>query len=166
MIVSGRGAVEPLEVGVGRKRLSDASSAAKSRSTETCSAGRGAADDDLAAHRLEASRAHEVWVEAWGELDDSLGETEPELEPEPKNELLSAASWLIRDESSRPPLVDEVGVGGRGAVAVWAPPRTSSERTPKPTTAAPAEAILRRRARRRAGARREDALEAAVDMHL
>jgi len=96
-------------------------------------------------------------------VDGSLGETEPE--PEPKNELPSAASWLIRDESSRPPLADEAGLEVV-ASPVWAPLRTSRERTPKPATATPADAILSTRARRRAGARREDALEAAVDTHL
>jgi hypothetical protein len=106
-----------------------------------------------------------VWVDACGGLDGSLGETEPELEPEPKNEPLSAASWLIRDESSRPPLADEAGLEVVAVPPVWAPLRTSSERAPKPAAATPADAILRRRARRRAGARREDALEAAVDTH-
>ena len=84
---------------------------------------------------------------------------------EPKNELPSAASWLIREESSRPPLPDEVGVEVVAALPVCAPLRTSSERTPKPATAAPADATLSRRARRRAGARREGVLEAAVDTH-
>ena len=97
-------------------------------------------------------------------MDGWLGETS-EPEPEPKNELPSAASWLIRDESSRPPLADEAGLEVV-APPVWAPLRTRSERTPKPATATPADAILRRRARRRAGARREGALEAAVDTHL
>ena len=54
-------------------------------------------------------------MDACGGLDDWLGETEPEPESEselePKNELPSAASWLIREESSRAPLAaDEAGV--------------------------------------------------------
>ena len=103
-----------------------------------------------------------MWVDACGGLDDWLGETEPELEP--KNELPSAASWLIRDESARapPPLPEEVDVDVVAALPVCAPLRTSSERTPKPATAAPADAALRSRARRRAGARRDEGLEAAV----
>jgi hypothetical protein len=110
-------------------------------------------------------------VDACGGLDESLGETEPEpeleSEPEldPKNELLSAASRLIRDESSRLPLPDEVGVEAVAALPVWVPLRTSSDRTPKPATAAPTDATLSRRARRRAGARREGDEEAAVDTH-
>jgi hypothetical protein len=111
-------------------------------------------------------------VDACGGLDDWLGETEPEpeleseSELEPKNELPSAASWLIREESSRAPLPllrDEVGM--MAALPGWAPLRTSSERTPKPATATPADAALSRRARRRAGARREGVLDAAVDTH-
>jgi len=51
-------------------------------------------------------------VDACGGLDDWLGETEPvpelesesESELEPKNELPSAASWLIREESWSAPL--------------------------------------------------------------
>jgi hypothetical protein len=111
-----------------------------------------------------------VWVDACGGLDDSFGETEPEpeseSEPEPKNELPSAASWLIRDESSRAPLPDVDGFEVVAALPVWAPLRTSRESTPNPATATPADAILSSRARRRAGARREEVLEAAVDTHL
>ena len=109
-------------------------------------------------------------MDACGGLDDWLGETEPELESEPelepKNELPSAASWLIREESARAPLLPaEAGVEVVAALPVCAPLRTSSERTPKPATATPAEAALSRRARRRAGARREGVLGAAVDTH-
>jgi hypothetical protein len=113
-----------------------------------------------------------VWVEAWGGLELWLGETEPEpeLEPESKKELLSAASWLMREESSRAPLPDVAGVDVDAAPPVWVPLRTSRERAPKPATATPADAILRSRARRRAGARREGVEEglgeAAVDMRL
>ena len=106
-----------------------------------------------------------MWVDACGGLDDWLGETEPEPELEPKNEPPSAASWLIREESSRAPPPVEAEVGVVAAPPVCAPLRTSSERTPKPATATPAEAALSRRARRRAGARREGVLEAAVDTH-
>jgi hypothetical protein len=106
-------------------------------------------------------RAHEVWVDACGGLDDWLGETEPELEP--KNELLSDASSLIREESERAPPVEVELEEVVAALPGWAPLRTSSERTPKPATATPADAALSRRARRRAGARREGVLEAAVD---
>ena len=107
-----------------------------------------------------------MWVDAWGGLDDWSGETEPE--PEPKKELPSAASWLIREESWSAPLpllAGEAGVEVVVALPVCAPLRTSSERTPKPATATPADAALSRRARRRAGARREGVLEAAVDTH-
>ncbi len=97
-------------------------------------------------------------------MEDWLGETEPEL----KNELLLAASWLMREESARAPLPDEAGVEAVAALPVWVPLRTSKERTPKPATATPADAILTIRARRRAGAMREgveESLEeAAVDM--
>ena len=110
-------------------------------------------------------------MDACGGLDDWLGETEPEpeleseSELEPKNELPSAASWLIREESCKVPLPEVAGVEVVAALPACAPLRTSSERTPKPATATPAEAALSRRARRRAGARREGVLEAAVDTH-
>jgi hypothetical protein len=108
-------------------------------------------------------------VDACGGLDDWLGETEPELESEPelepKKEPPSAASWLIREESARAPPPEEAGVEVVAALPVCAPLRTSSERTPKPATATPADPALSRRARRRAGAKREGVLEAGVDMH-
>jgi hypothetical protein len=111
-------------------------------------------------------------VDACGGLDGWLGETDPEPEPEPEldpKKEPSAASSLIREESSRAPSPFGAEVDAVAAAPVWAPLRTSSERTPKPATAAPADAILRKRARRRAGARREEGLEAvareaAVDM--
>ena len=109
-----------------------------------------ATDDDLAAHGAKAGGAHDVCVDACGGLEPCDGATEPLW----KNESDRLASCAIRDETSRAP--------ARGNASprflrppVWAP-RTSTERTPNPATAAPADATLRNRARRRAGARREE----------
>jgi hypothetical protein len=96
-----------------------------------------------------------VWVVAWGGLEESDGVTLPE----PKNDpVLCEASSLTLDETPR--------VAPDATAPLLAPPpppRTTTERTPKPTTAAPAEAIFRIRARLRAGARRE-VEEVACDM--
>ena len=94
--------------------MSEASSAVKSRSTAAASSARCAADHDLAPHRPEAVCAHEVWVDACGGLDDCEGPTEPES----KNEPLCSASWLMRDDTSRPPLA--AGVLPSGAARVGA----------------------------------------------
>ena len=106
----GLAAVEPLEVGCRTEAAERGLERGEESLDRDLLGGRRAADDDLAAHRLEASRAHEVWVEACGGLDDWLGVTEPELGAgaEPKNELLSA-SWLMREESSSAPPPVEVG---------------------------------------------------------
>jgi hypothetical protein len=89
-----------------------------------------------------------VWVDACGGLEE---DAEDPTEPDPKKELLWAASWLIRDETPRlPPVV----VAAVEPPPAWAP-RTSTERRPKPTAAAPADATLTKRARRRADERRE-----------
>ena len=99
----GRRAVEALEVGVG----AEAAQRRLERGEEALDRGalgeRGATDDDLAAHRPEAVRAHEVWVEAWAGWTTATS-WDGATEPEPKNELLACdASWLIRDERARVP---------------------------------------------------------------
>jgi hypothetical protein len=91
--------------------------------------------------------AHEVWVDACGCAEE---EDDP-TEPDPKKELLCVASWLILDETPRlPPAVAAVPLPPPACA-----PRTSTERMPKPTAAAPADATLTKRARRRAAERRE-----------
>jgi hypothetical protein len=95
-----------------------------------------------------------VWVEAWGWLDESDDVTLPA----PKYELVDcAASSLIRAETPRVPL--DVAVLLPESLPACVPPRTTTDRIPKPTTATPADAIFRSRARRRAGARREEGVE-------
>jgi hypothetical protein len=91
-------------------------------------------------------RAHDVLVDACGALDCCEGATEPDW----KKESLCSASWVMRAEMLRPVLA-----AGVAALPVLAP-RTSSETIPKPATATPADATFKRRARRRAGARREE----------
>jgi hypothetical protein len=90
--------------------------------------------------------AHDVWVDACGA---GLEEDPEPTEPEPKKEPLWAASWLILDETPRLP----AGVA-EAPLPLW-PPRTSTERRPKPTAAAPADATFTKRARRRAAERRD-----------
>jgi hypothetical protein len=90
-----------------------------------------------------------VWVDACGGLEE---DAEDPTEPDPKKELLWAASWLIRDETPRLPPV--VAAALPPPEPAWAP-RTATERMPKPTAAAPADATYTKRARRRAAVRRE-----------
>ncbi len=105
--------------------------------------------DDLGSHRVKGGRAHDVRVVACGWLDGCDGSTEPER----KNEPVLSASRAMRSEMLRAPLVGTVACVP--AVPGWAL-RTTTERAPNPATATPAAATLRKRARRRAGAMREE----------
>jgi hypothetical protein len=73
-------------------------------------------------------------VDAWGGEDDWEGVTEPE----PKKSPL-CASWLILEETSRPPLEVVAPELPPPAAPGWAP-RARAATTPKPTAAAPTEA--------------------------
>jgi hypothetical protein len=143
------GPVQALQVGVGAKAAQCSLEGLEQPLDRERLGGRRAADDDLATHRAETMGAHEVWVDACGGWVE--GEDDGSTEPEPKNESLCAASWLILDETPRP----AAGVAAVPAPPSAWPPRTTTERTPKPTAAAPAAATFTKRARRRAAERRE-----------